>query len=123
MITLTEHAAEMVRKLMVEHKREGHGLRLYIAGGGCSGFQYGMMLDEEPEKQDLVFESHGVRVFLDPTSAPYLKGTEVDWQDGGDLANSGFKINNPNAVSTCGCGQSFNTADNAGSSTASSCGS
>jgi iron-sulfur cluster assembly accessory protein len=121
MITLTERAAEEVKKLMVQHDRQGYGLRVYIAGGGCSGFKYGMQLDEGPDKQDLVLESHGVPVYVAPGDTRYLQGTEVDWVDGGDLANSGFKIDNPNAVSTCGCGQSFNTSDNAGSATASSC--
>ena len=87
---------------------EGHGesaLRMRVAGGGCSGFQYQLLLEETPAAQDLVCTSNGITMFIDPKSAVYLRGVQIDYVNG--LNESGFKITNPNAQSTCGCGQSF----------------
>lgn len=112
MLTLTERAASEVTGLLEKQGKEDHALRVWIAGGGCSGFQYGMALDNEPTGEDTEFESNGVKVLVDPQSLPYLDGSEIDFVD--TLMGGGFKVNNPNAVSTCGCGHSFQTADEAG---------
>jgi len=105
MITVTERASEKVKEIMQAEGKTGFGLRVYVEGGGCSGFQYGMAFEEAEAEEDDVFEMHGLRIFVDPYSAPMLKGTEVDYAD--DLQNAGFSIKNPNAKTTCGCGQSF----------------
>ncbi len=105
MVTLTERAASEVLGLLEKQGKEDHALRVWIAGGGCSGFQYGMALDNEPATDDQTFESHGVNVLVDPMSLQYLDGAEVDFVD--TLMGGGFKVNNPNAASTCGCGHSF----------------
>ena len=104
-ISLTEAAAEKARQLMERDGREGYGLRLKVVGGGCSGLQYQLMFDDQVGEWDQEAEQHGVRVVVDSKSAVYLVGTSVDYVD--DLNGSGFKIENPNASSTCGCGQSF----------------
>jgi iron-sulfur cluster insertion protein len=79
---------------------------VFVQGGGCSGFQYGLMIEESGGDVDQVFESNGVRLFVDPVSVSYLKGAEVDFVD--TVTGGGFTIKNPNATSTCGCGSSFN---------------
>lgn len=104
MITITEAAATKIKQLMPEGDVE-YGLRMRVVGGGCSGLQYQMGLEETPASNDKVFTCNGVKVFIDTKSALYLAGTEVDYLDG--LMQSGFKITNPNAKTTCGCGQSF----------------
>jgi iron-sulfur cluster assembly accessory protein len=104
MITITESAATKIKQLMPEGDVE-YGLRMRVVGGGCSGFQYQMGLEETPGANDKVYTSNGVKVFIDTKSALYLAGVEVDYLDG--LMQSGFKITNPNAKTTCGCGQSF----------------
>ena len=104
MITVTPRAAEELKNLAKEEGKEGYGLRMAVVGGGCSGFQYSMAFDEHPQENDHVVESNGIRVFVDPQSAPYLRGAEVDYVEG---FNGGFRISNPNARSSCGCGSSF----------------
>jgi iron-sulfur cluster insertion protein len=107
MINVTETAAEKINELLTEENRLGSGLRVFVQGGGCSGFQYGLMIDEgqgDPAS-DSVFEVNGVRLFVDPISLRYLKGAEVDFVD--NNMGGGFTIKNPNAKSTCGCGSSF----------------
>jgi iron-sulfur cluster assembly accessory protein len=104
MITITEAAATKIKQLMPEGEVE-YGLRMRVVGGGCSGMQYQMGLEESPGANDKVYTSNGVKVFIDMKSALYLAGAEVDYLDG--LMQSGFKITNPNAQTTCGCGQSF----------------
>jgi iron-sulfur cluster assembly accessory protein len=104
MITITESAATKIKQLMPEGDVE-YGLRMRVVGGGCSGFQYQMGLEETPGANDKVYTSNGVKVFIDMKSALYLAGVEVDYLD--SLMQSGFKITNPNAKTTCGCGQSF----------------
>ena len=104
MITITESAATKIKELMPQDAVE-YGLRMRVVGGGCSGLQYQMGLEEEPGSSDKVFTSNGIKVFVDMKSALYLAGTEVDYLNG--LMESGFKITNPNAKTTCGCGQSF----------------
>ena len=105
LITLTESAADKARQLMDRDGRVDYGLRLKVVGGGCSGLQYQLMFDDQVDEWDQEFEQHGVKVVVDSKSAVYLVGTSVDYVD--DLNGSGFKIENPNATSTCGCGQSF----------------
>ena len=104
-ITLTEAAASKVAQLMDRDGREGFGLRLKVVGGGCSGLQYQLMFDNQVGEWDQEDEQDGVRVLVDSKSAVYLAGATVDYVD--DLNGAGFKIENPNASSTCGCGQSF----------------
>jgi iron-sulfur cluster assembly accessory protein len=107
MIHVTETAAEKIHELLTEENKTGSGLRVFVQGGGCSGFQYGLMIDEGEgdATADQVFEVNGVRLFVDPISLRYLKGAEVDFVD--NHMGGGFTIKNPNAKSTCGCGSSF----------------
>ena len=104
-ISLTPRAAEKVRELVSEEENHTLKLRVFITGGGCSGFQYGFSFDEEEADDDTRIERDGVTVLVDPMSFPYLAGSEVDYTEG--LEGSRFIINNPNAVTTCGCGASF----------------
>lgn len=104
-LTLTESAAEQVRKLLARDRREGYGLRVAVADGGCSGYSYKLDFDREPKPEDLVLELNGVKVYIDRASAPYLAGTVIDFATG--LYGGGFKFTNPNATGTCGCGTSF----------------
>jgi len=106
-LSLTEAAAEAVRSLVKDRKVEGHALRVFVTGGGCSGHQYGMALEPNPRETDIVLEQHGVRVVVDEVSINYLRGANIDYVN--DIMASGFKIENPNATSACGCGQSFRT--------------
>jgi iron-sulfur cluster assembly protein len=111
-LSLTEGAAVKVRELMADEPAgEAEVLRVAIEGGGCSGFQYGLGFDRGSMEGDLEFEQHGVRVVVDPFSAPYLRGATIDFLNG--LQESGFKIENPNAVASCGCGHSFQVDDEA----------
>ncbi len=106
-ITVTEIAATKITDLMAEENKVEAGLRVFVQGGGCSGFQYGLMIEEgsgDPAA-DQVFESNGVRLYVDPISLRYLSGAQVDFVD--NLTGGGFTIKNPNAKSTCGCGSSF----------------
>ena len=110
LLSLTESAAAKIKELMAEEPDgEATVLRVAIQGGGCSGFQYGLGFDREAIEGDLEFDQYGVRVVVDPFSAPYLQGASVDFVNG--LQESGFKIENPNAVASCGCGHSFQVAD------------
>ena len=104
-INVTEAAAGKIRELLIEEGKADSGLRVFVQGGGCSGFQYGLMIEESGGVGDQVFESHGVRLFVDPVSLSYLKGAEVDFVD--TITGGGFTIKNPSATSTCGCGSSF----------------
>jgi iron-sulfur cluster assembly accessory protein len=106
-IVLTESAADAIRGLLDERKLENHALRVFIAGGGCSGYQYGMALEGEPRDNDLTISQHGVQVVIDDVSINYLRGATIDFVN--EVMGSGFKIDNPNASSSCGCGTSFQT--------------
>lgn len=106
MINVTEVAASKITELLAEENKAGSGLRVFVQGGGCSGFQYGLMIEEAQGAGDRVYESNGVKLYIDPVSIQYLKGAEVDFID--SITGGGFTIKNPNATSTCGCGQSFN---------------
>ena len=108
-ISLTSAAADAVRDLLAKRDLEDYGLRVFIKGGGCSGYQYGMALDNNFRDEDLVTEMHGVKVIVDEVSIGYMRGATVDFVD--DLMGSGFKVENPNAVASCGCGSSFRTQD------------
>ena len=105
MINVSETAATKINELLTEEGKDGSGLRVFVQGGGCSGFQYGLMIEEAGGDADQIYESNGVRLFIDPVSVSYLKGAEVDFVD--TVTGGGFTIKNPNATSTCGCGQSF----------------
>jgi iron-sulfur cluster assembly protein len=106
MITVTENAAAKIRELMAEESEADVGvLRVAIQGGGCSGFQYALGFDRGPQDGDNEIEMHGVKVVVDPFSAPYLTGSEIDYVDA--LMGAGFAINNPNVQAACGCGSSF----------------
>jgi iron-sulfur cluster assembly protein len=108
LMTLTEPAAVKIRQLLAEEE-DVSVLRVAIQGGGCSGFQYGLGFDTGPQAGDVEFTLHGVDVVVDQFSAPYLKGAEIDYVD--SIQAAGFAINNPNATSSCGCGHSFQVAD------------
>ena len=109
LVSLTESAATKIRELQAEEP-EGDAavLRVAVQGGGCSGFQYALGFDRGPQDGDHELEAHGVNVVVDPFSAPYLVGTEIDWVDG---LQAGFAINNPNVSASCGCGHSFQVED------------
>jgi iron-sulfur cluster insertion protein len=104
-ITVTESAASKIKDLLAEEGKLDSGLRVFVQGGGCSGFQYGLMIEENTGVGDQTFESNGVKLYVDPVSLSYLKGAEVDFVD--TITGGGFTIKNPNATSTCGCGSSF----------------
>jgi len=113
MVTVTEKAASKIRELMAEEPEQGVGvLRIAVQGGGCSGFQYALGFDRGPQDGDNEIEMHGVRVVIDPYSAPYLMGSEIDYVDA--LMGAGFAINNPNVTAACGCGSSFQAKEEAG---------
>ena len=105
LVKLTTRAAEKVKSIRAEEKiAEGYGLRLKVMGGGCSGFAYDLFFDQ-PQDVDQSFESQGVKILCDQMSLMYIVGTEIDFVE--DVQGSGFKFNNPNVKSTCGCGSSF----------------
>ena len=105
-LEVTQAAAEQIKRLLdSEGKLESHALRVKVVGGGCSGLQYQLAFDDALRDSDTVEENQGVRLVVDEKSALYLAGTQLDYLD--TLMESGFKINNPNAKTTCGCGQSF----------------
>ena len=112
MVTVTEKAASKIKELMAEeHEGDVSVLRVAIQGGGCSGFQYALGFDRGPQDGDNEIEMHGVKVVIDPFSAPYLTGSEIDFVDA--LMGAGFAINNPNVTAACGCGSSFQAKDEA----------
>ena len=105
MVTVSEKAAARLKELMGEEKKDF--LRVFVQGGGCSGFQYGMQIENEPQESDIKQESSGIRIYVDPISIRYLGGATIDFVE--NTTGGGFKITNPDAKSTCGCGQSFST--------------
>ena len=109
MVTMTEIAADKVRGFLAQQETEGEvGLRIGVRGGGCSGFQYALALDQ-PKDEDHVFQHQGVAVVVDKVSMQFVFGSEVDYVDG--LQGAGFQVNNPNVVAACGCGSSFRVED------------
>lgn len=111
MVTLTETASEKISALLTQKDDAELALRIFIKSGGCSGFSYGMAIDKAKDG-DQIHDINGVKVLIDSQSGQYLNGAVVDYVD--SLMGAGFKVENPNATSTCGCGSSFRTADNAG---------
>jgi iron-sulfur cluster assembly accessory protein len=104
-IVLTAKAVEMVKEAIAREGLVGYGIRVGVMGGGCAGFQYSMDFEKEPRQDDMTFEQEGVKLFVDPMSGMYLQGVTIDYVIG--LQGAGFKFDNPNARTTCGCGSSF----------------
>jgi iron-sulfur cluster assembly accessory protein len=118
-LSITPSASEKVRELLAQENDPSLGLRIFVAGGGCSGLQYGMTLDEEQEG-DTVISQGDFKVLVDEMSLSYINGSQVDYVD--SLMGAGFTVNNPNAVSSCGCGHSFKTASGGGEAKSCGCG-
>ena len=111
-LSLTDAAAIKLRELTKDEPNPEIGLRVYVYSGGCSGYKYGMMLEDAPTPDDQILKANGVTVYVDGNSIPLLTGSEIDYVD--TLMGAGFTVNNPNAVSGCGCGSSFRTQADAG---------
>lgn len=111
-ITVTEKAAEKAKELFEQKGLSNAALRVFVVGGGCSGYQYGMAIAQEWDAEDSVVKSHGITLVVDPDSAPLLENAEIDYAD--DLMKAGFTIHNPNATKSCACGTSFQTEDGKG---------
>jgi iron-sulfur cluster assembly protein len=111
-LSLTDAAALKLQELTKDEPNPEIGLRVYVYSGGCSGYKYGMMLEDAPTPDDQVLKANGVTVYVDGNSVPLLTGSEIDYVD--TLMGAGFTVNNPNAVSGCGCGSSFRTQADAG---------
>ena len=111
-VNLTDAAATKLRDLTKDETNPAIGLRVYVYSGGCSGYRYGMMLEDAPTADDRILDANGVKVYVDGQSVNLLQGSEIDYVD--TLMGAGFTVNNPNAVTACGCGSSFRTADEAG---------
>ena len=111
-VSLTDAAATKLRELTKDEASAAIGLRVYVYSGGCSGYRYGMMLEDQPTVDDNVLEANGVRVYIDSNSVPLIAGSSIDYVD--TLMGAGFTVANPNAVSGCGCGSSFRTAEDEG---------
>ncbi len=107
LLVFTEAAANKVKNLIEEENNDELKLRVFVSGGGCSGFQYGFTFDENVQDGDTKIEKNGVMLLVDPMSFQYLSGAEIDYKE--DLEGSQFVIKNPNATTTCGCGSSFST--------------
>lgn len=118
-LTVTPAAVTVIRNLLQDRNIPNHALRVFVRGGGCSGMEYGMSFEENAQNYDTVIEADGVRLLVDETSLVYLKGATIDFVD--SLIGGGFRIDNPNAVSSCGCGHSFKTADNDAAANDASC--
>ena len=116
-VSLSNAAAAKLAELTKDETSAEIGLRVYVYSGGCSGYRYGMMLEDQPTADDSILHANGVRVYIDQNSIPLIQGSEIDYVD--TLMGAGFTVNNPNAVSGCGCGSSFRTEADAG--TARSC--
>ena len=105
MVTVADEAAKKIRSMLDDQGQPDYGLRMAVIGGGCSGFQYKLEFVGCAGEADRVIESNGVKVFVDPKSSLYLEGVTLEYQDG--LMGAGFRVDNPNAQTTCGCGESF----------------
>ena len=119
-ISLSSTAASKLDQILQEKNLPGYGLRVFVAGGGCSGLQYGMAFEGEARDMDTIFDQHGLKVYVDPVSLEYLNGATIDYVDG--LMGAGFRIENPNAVAACGCGSSFRTKGSGEAPAGGSCG-
>ncbi|MCS7069871.1 MAG: iron-sulfur cluster assembly accessory protein [Anaerolinea sp.] len=120
-LNVTPAAVNVIKSLLEQRGIPGYALRVFVSGGGCSGLSYGMAFEQSPSNHDAVVEVDGVRLVVDPTSLLYLQGSTIDYVD--SVFNAGFRIDNPNAVSSCGCGHSFRTKDSAGAESSNGCGS
>jgi len=119
-LTVTPAAVAKIKELLVARNIPNHALRVFVSGGGCSGLQYGMAFEGNPQEYDTLVEIDGVRLVIDPTSLMYVGGATIDYVD--SLMGGGFRIDNPNAVSTCGCGTSFKTkGENSAASSGGGC--
>lgn len=116
-LTVTPSAVAVIKNLLEQRNIPNHALRVFVTGGGCSGLQYGMSFEPEPRDYDKVVTVDSVRLLVDPTSFVYLQGAVIDFVD--SLIGGGFRIDNPNAVSSCGCGTSFKTKDSSDTSASS----
>jgi len=105
LVRLTESAAKKVKEFIEREGKSNLGLRLYVTGGGCSGLSYGLALDDEINEDDIVVEQNGIKVIVDSFTAPFIRGSVIDYEE--SLQGSGFRIDNPNVKSTCACGHSF----------------
>ena len=112
LVTLSDAAVEKLTELTKDEADTAVGLRVYVYSGGCSGYRYGMMLEDQPADEDVKVQSKGINVYVDAQSTSLLQGSEIDYVD--TLMGAGFTVNNPNAVSGCGCGSSFRTDESAG---------
>ncbi len=117
-LTVTPTAVQTIRTLLEQREIPNHALRVFVSGGGCSGMQYGMAFEESAQDHDTTIDVEGVKLLIDPTSMMYLEGATIDFVD--SLMGGGFRIDNPNAVSSCGCGQSFRSSE--GESSEGGCG-
>lgn len=119
-LSVTPAAVNIIRSLLEQRNIPGYALRVFVSGGGCSGLQYGMAFEPEARDFDALIEpDNGVRLVVDPTSLMYLEGATIDYVD--SLMGGGFRIENPNAVSSCGCGHSFRSKDGAEDSSEAGC--
>jgi iron-sulfur cluster assembly protein len=112
LITITDAALSQLRDLLQKQGQATMGLRVFVQPGGCSGMSYGMGFEDQAEDGDAITEVGGVRLFVDSVSARYIKGAEIDFVD--SLMGGGFTVHNPNAVSSCACGSSFDTGEDGG---------
>ncbi len=119
-ITLTQAAASAVRQIMAQKNLFESSLRLYISGGGCAGYQYGLALVNKINQEDSIFETDGVKLIVDDVSIRFLQGATVDFVEG--VTSNSFKITNPNAISSCSCGQSFTSSAEGSNNSCSGCG-
>jgi iron-sulfur cluster assembly protein len=119
-VSLTDEALEQLKSLLAKEGNPELALRVFVSGGGCSGLQYGMAFDDTTRPGDEVIEQGGVKIVIDDFSAPYLRGSEIDYVD--SLMGAGFTVHNPNAVRSCACGHSFDTGDDAAGASPCGCG-
>lgn len=119
-LTVTPAAVNIIKDLLTQREIPGHALRVFVTGGGCSGMQYGMAFQESAEMGDAEIAADGVRLLVDPNSMMYLRGATIDYVD--SLMGGGFRIDNPNALSSCGCGHSFKSSDEQAGAATEGCG-
>ena len=119
-LDVTPAAVSIIKSLLAQREIPDHALRVFVTGGGCSGLQYGMAFQEAPDPGDTVVDCDDVRLLVDPTSMMYLRGATIDYVD--SLIGGGFRIENPNAVSNCGCGHSFKGSDEGAADQSQGCG-
>jgi len=119
-VTLTTEALTQLKSLLAKEASSETALRVFVSGGGCSGLQYGMAFDDMVRPGDEIVENAGVKILVDDFSAPYLRGSQIDYVD--SLMGAGFTVQNPNAVRSCSCGHSFDAGDDASTAKACGCG-